>query len=295
MSTSFINRDQIVDKIAPGTDLTKTKVRAILLALEEQIAWDLKHKSKVKLTDFGTLYLLERKSRTIRQIKSGNKRLLLERTVIKFKSSLKLKARLVGKTLKRRVYGKKPQETEAAQAAVPSEKVVIEPTIEKTVPVKVRLVHRIKLAPLRMMPAVDREKIRDKIKAKLAKLTGLQGTKNPRVDLPTAMDLRQNAAGKVFLNLFLQIKAQDIKTLSFSLGHAPIVAVFGGRPRQQIASLPRKIVEQFLIKSCEIDSYDYPQQRFVKIASSSRMGSKGLLDLHLLPTATGASVNIKIQ
>ncbi len=289
----MINREQIAAQIGKSLDLPKSKVRKIILALEDQIAKDLKKKSKVKLSNFGTLYLLERKSRTIKQVKTGSKRLLLERTVIKFKSSLQLKARLVGKTFvpkkvkKASSIPRVPEKVETPQAA----KTEAAPKILQ----KSKLVSRIKLPPLRMMPAVDREKIREKLKERLARLSLREKPKPSNISLPTSMDLHDSRCGRAFANLFREILAQGVKQLDFSITGGQSVTILIGRPRRQIASLPREVAEEFLDKYCEINDLRYPQQRFVKIKQSSKIDSKGMLDLHLFPTHSGASIHIKIQ
>lgn len=293
MSSTFTNREQIAGQIGKNLGLTKTKVRKIILSFEDQIAADLKKKSKVKLSNFGTLYLLERKSRTIKQVKTGSKRLLLERTVIKFKSALTLKARLVGKVLKPRIV-KKVSPDVAVKEAPEQVKVIEKPKTSEEIKVK-KPIRRLSFPPLKMMPAVDREKIKQQIKERLSRLKILQREKSEDINLPTSMDLRKSRSGLVFDNLLREIFSKNAKQFDFSITSSENVNVFMGRPRRKVARLPKKIVEEFLDRYCEIDDYNSFQQRFVKIKQSSKIGIRTMLDLHLFPTHNGASIHIKIQ
>lgn len=87
----IVNRDNLVKELAPTLGLSLAKTKTSLIALEKIIIQDLKTKNRVTITGFGTFYLRERKSRTIKQIKTKQNRLLLERKAVKFKAAKTLK------------------------------------------------------------------------------------------------------------------------------------------------------------------------------------------------------------
>lgn len=123
----IVNRDNLAKELAPTLGLSLAKTKVCLITLEKIIIQDLKTKSRVTITDFGTFYLRERKSRTIKQIKTKQNRLLLERKAVKFKAA---------KTMKELLYKGLPEEPtlvkDEVETKIDSDSPKIEPVFKTT-------------------------------------------------------------------------------------------------------------------------------------------------------------------
>lgn len=335
MDKDFVNLAQISRKVGSDLDLSYSQSVKIITAINNQIAQGLKTNSKVRLHGFGLFYLKTLKSRSIYQIRTGQKRLLLEKTVIKFMSSPTFKYELNGtKIPKQRPYQRKEKINKPAENSKSIEIKVnsarsleIKPT-EFKIPAPAK---PIDLIPIRMMDRVDPIRARENIAKRLKNLAKKRLSENKPGGVSAIYDLSQSPSGKLFAALFRQVNASGGKSVHFSISRRDLTDIFYGRPKKKITQIPTNLASDFLKRYLEIVDFDIPQERFVKIYSSglpphlsesdsrrlARYGNQSRstgekqtwnsercggniitrfsLSAHSLPTGEGASIYLKIE
>jgi DNA-binding protein HU-beta len=85
-----MNKAELVDAIATGTGLTKTKSAEVVESFVESITGALKKGDKVTLVGFGTFSTSKRKARKGRNPKTGAVINIAGKTVAKFKAGSEL-------------------------------------------------------------------------------------------------------------------------------------------------------------------------------------------------------------
>lgn len=334
MKDDFVNLAQIARKVGNGLSLGYGQSVKIITAINDQIGQGLKSTSKVRLHGFGVFYVRTLKSHPIYQIRTGQKRLLLEKAVIKFMSSPTFKHDLNGtKIPKQRPYQPKARSTKQAESKsfkikVDSAKATQIKAPELKIPAPAR---PIDLVPIRIMDRVDPIKARASIRERLENLARKRISGNASSGISAIYDLSQSASGKVFAALFRQIGAAGGNSVHFALSSRDLTDIFYGRPKKKIAQIPTELASDFLKRYLELIDFDIPQERFIKIYSSGlpphlyqrdsrlpslqenqprslkekklwnseRCGGKIVtsfsLSAHSLPTSEGASVYLRIE
>jgi len=279
MSKEFINLDQIAKSIREKVDLPFPQCQKIIREINNVIGDELKAKGKVRLHDFGLFYLGTRKSRLIYQIRTKEKRLLLEQTLIKFISSPIFKRRLSGKTAPYGVMSKPKQKQVSEGDKI---EVFVAPKPSK----------KINLPPYSLMHPVDPESVRQKILDRIKKIRPVEKIKRKlEINLPTSLNLSASAEGKAFYSLFKQMQHGGLPNIAFTISNEKVVSLYSGRPQKKIGSLPRGVVERFLNEHLEIHGFDIPQERFAKID----LGRVCFVRVYSIPTNDGASVYMKLE
>jgi len=286
MKADSINKDDLVGELAGELKLPKTKIRELIAALEEEVITGLKRAERVRLQHFGTFYILNRKSRRISQIRTGQSRLLLERKAIKFKAAEELKNTLSGRV--KRVAPAPKVEPKAA--ARPHLKTPVSPPAKPAPPQKRSPFSFQK--PL-VISRDDRETIRRKITerlsglAKKSKVGGVPAVAHPH-------NLGLTPEGTLFAALIQKTKLSGIDTIHFDVSDAEKTTIFHSRPRSKLISLPTPIVKRFLKKHLEMQDLELPQIRFISVTCAGKIKRGQRLIVSSLPTISGAAVHLKI-
>jgi nucleoid DNA-binding protein len=273
MQKTFVNRDNIARTISRQINLPIAQTVRVLKTIEEEIVELLKTKGKVTLKNFGSFYLVERKSRMIRQIRTKKPQLLLPRKVIKLRGVPNFKRVLAGKNVSRQ------------SPVVSSQKFAVK--IKKTKPPIQKPALSLKFPPLKIFSQVEREKMQKKVREKLYHLA----QKLAREEIKTTPPLKQSPGGRVFIALFKQIKKIGADNLRFSLDEKEFVDIFCSRPQKLIARLPKNIIKQFLKEYLDMDQFSLPQERFALLAKNDKI----YLQAHSIPTYEGASIYLKLS
>jgi len=272
MQKTFVNREHIARSISQQTKLPIAQTTKVLEAIEEEIVELLKAKGKVTLNGFASFYIVERKSRMIRQIRTKKPQLLLPRKVIKLRGVPNFKKFLASRNANRK------------SPALSTKKPPVK--IKKTENIIKKPASPLELPPLKIFPPIEKEKIQKKIRERLyhlAQKLSREETKPKPVTQPPEK--------QVFIALIKQIKKDGIENLRFSLNEKEFVDIFYSRPQKLIARLPQKIVKQFLKEHLDIDQFSLPQERFALLSKNDKI----YLQAHLIPTIEGASVYLKLS
>lgn len=273
------NRPDIVKKIAGDLQLTQAQTEKIILEFEKQIARFLREREQVRIHSFGRFIVTTRKSRTIKQVNTQIPRLLLESQSIQFKINPNFKEIIHGRTPKRRAV------TDKTSVAVEYKPKIV---INKTPPPTPQIAEKdkIKFKPLSILPRVETDKIREQIKQRILKIN----------DAPKPAPVANVVAPevKVFASLLKQIKRIGLNSINFTYSDRETIEIFADKPRKQISHLPQIIVKRFL-DNIEVHNLNIPQERFLSLAFDKEKYDKMFLEVHSLPTETGASVKISIK
>jgi|GEM_PF-2380137 len=293
MADQTLNREQIIGQVADEAQIPRSKVRKIILEVEDEILQSLKAAGKVRLDHFGTLYVLNRKSRMIKQVRTKSARLLLEQKTVRFRSSPELKNILTGKAIAR----PKPKITEPkSEKPVTQREQIVEikkTASPETAEKKPAALKPFKFKPLRIYQKAEREKVREIIIRKFLHLA--KQSESGAASKQLRPYLESYPEGKLFGAIFKTITADNIQGLSFSLDKEESVDIFQIKPRKKITTLPRKTVEKFCERYLDLHVYDIPQERFVKIFSNSKIRGKIMIRAHSIPTSGGASFNLRVE
>jgi nucleoid DNA-binding protein len=325
-----IYKDDLAKEIGEKIGKPATKTKKLISYFEELIASELKSKDRVKLQNFGTFYLIHQRSRHIIQIRTKQRRILIGTTLIKFKPSLKVKQRLSARdedeVLKivtgsipkpPQVSSEVPQTVEAAQikqvpeaeapeAATKTEEIAITKPREKPVEIAVRLEPSTEKEPAAPESAGKREppeRVKydrvdgEKIRAQIRKRWQSIRERPPSADelLFKHHILETSAGGKLFDLAFKRVWRLGQRSLGFYLlSNEESCQLHYGKPRRKLAQVPRRSALEFLSSHLEIDDFDFPQERFVKLYSSSKMDTGWIVFAHTLPLAEGASIYIRL-
>lgn len=282
MQKEFTNLDQIVKSVRERAGLSYPQCLKIIRLINDAIGDDLKDRGKVRLHGFGLFYLNLRKSRSIRLIRTGEKRLLLEQMLIKFKSAPVFKKQLIGNAF----IKPKAKNQVAAKIKKDQESEKIEVYIAP------KLSNQVKLPPYNLMHPVDPESVRQKILDRISKIKPVENIKKKlEISLPTKLDLTASPEGKAFYSLFKQVRQGEERNIAFTISSEKMVSLYSGRPRKKIADLSKEIVERFLGQYLEIIGFDIPQERFAKID----LDGICFIKAYSIPTDDGASVYLKLE
>jgi nucleoid DNA-binding protein len=269
------------------------RVKKIVLSLEKEIVDDLVKNEKVRLDGFGLFYLLKRKSRVIKQIRTKNTRLLLGQKTVRFRAGSTVKNALTGKSIPKprpKVKAIEKTEPEAQTKKVQSVEVKrVKETLEPHAP---RRFKPLELKPVKMHQRADREKVRSIIIERFLRLARQPGRSEENPMLRPALDT--SAEGKLFQAIFKMLMKGDAKKLSFSLEQSDQVTIFQTSPRKRITNLPKSTVKRFLERYLDFNETGLPQERFVKLALNSKIKTKITIHAYSIPTAGGESFNIII-
>jgi nucleoid DNA-binding protein len=279
-----ISRDDIVDDIAGEFSYPKVKLKEIILSLEDIIVDDLRTKSRVRVNDFGTFYIRDRKSRMIKSVSTKRNKLLLERREIKFYASDGFRASLNGvhSVDKAKIVEKPRPEQKVEVLNVKSQIKVAPPTHYR---------ETIKLPPLKYKPPADKERVKKAIQEKILALASRNIPQMPEQTAKLA-----TSAENAFRALYRQALVADQRSIDFSYDptrEGPI-DIYCGRPRKRIGSLPKKTVYDYLLLVADLEEFHIPQQRFTKLVVEGKMNKRISLDLHSFPTDAGVAIHIKI-
>lgn len=294
MAKNTLNRDQIINEISHELNFPKAKVKKIIIAFETELVDELKKSGKARLDHFGLFYLLQRKSRVIKQIRTKNPRLLLSQKTIRFRA---------GQEVKNKLSGKKPVESKARVASRPKQKI----TEDQDYPIEIKKIaskpkeninvnkplKKINLAPVKIHSRADHEKVRSAIIERFLRLAREQKKNEIAPEIREPLEI--SPEGKLFGAIFKTVKKNGSGKLSLSLDQSDRVAIFQLSPRKKIADLPKPTVKKFLENHLDFHVFDIPQERFVKIAPYSKIKSKLTIHAYSIPTAGGASFNIIID
>jgi nucleoid DNA-binding protein len=293
MSKEYINLDEIAKSISQKIGLSYPQCQKIIRQINETIGDDLKSKGKVRLHEFGLFYLSLRKSRSIYQIRTKQKRLLLEQMLIRFKSSPVFKSQLMGQTATvHRPERKNPQISEKVAIQIKQNNKPTGKDEGVEVNVSPKSSDRIKFPPYSLMRPVDPESVRQKILDRILKIKPVENIKKKlAISLPTKLDLTASSQGKTFYSLFKQVRLSQQRNIAFTISSEKVVSLYSGRPRKKIAGLPKEIVEKFLAEYLEINGFDIPQERFAKID----VDGVCFIKAYSIPTSEGASFYLKID
>ncbi len=293
MADQTLNREQIIGQIAQELQIARSKVRKIILESEDEILQSLKAAGKVRLDHFGTLYVLNRKSRMIKQVRTKRTRLLLEQKTVRFRSGVELKSTLTGKAIPRPKPKAVPSQSEKSASSkeqvIPVKKTASSETAER----KPSAFKPFKFKPLRIYQKAEREKVREVIIKKFLHLA--KQSENGDVARQLRPNLESYPEGKLFGAIFKTIVTDGAQGLSFSLDKEEKVEIFQVKPRRKIAALPKSAVAKFCERYLDLHVYDIPQERFVKIFSNSKMRGKVIIRAHSIPTSGGASFNLRVE
>jgi len=305
MKGESINKDDLALELARELELPKVRARELIAAIEEEIITGLKRAERVQLKDFGTFYILNRKSRRISQIRTGQSRLLLERRALKFRAAEEFKNTLAGRAPRQGArFAAAParRARQAVKRAAPTPK--LEP---KTVPI-----HRLKPAaapptapapqkkhrpfnfqkPL-IVARHNRETIRRKIAKRLIELAKKSKVPaSPAVSHPHNLGLTPE--GTLFAALIQKTKLSGIDAIHFDVSDAEKTTIFHSRPRAVLTRLPTPIVKTFLKKHLEMQEFELPQIRFISVTCAGKIKRGQRLVISSLPTVSGAAIHLKI-
>jgi len=285
---NFINKEQIARSIARELKLPISKAIALACDIEVEILRELKTKGRVKLTNFGTFYLGIRSSRTIKQITSKKPRLLLESQSIKFKPAQIFKDLLVG--IKR-------QELREEEKTVPEARGVISvPDTRYLIPdTRYRLPN---FKPLAIMPRVEKEKIRKKIFERMLKIAQAfppETAKEASLTLPTRKILQQTPEGRLFGALIRRIITLGKDSFYLNLSSKPETQIYFDRPKKLLARALTQTVKKFLSDVLELEHFEIPQERNIKIILEGETRLSFSITVYSLPLDELASLYFKIS
>lgn len=309
-------KDDLAKLIGAKIGKPATKTKKLIKAFEEIIATELKTKERVKLQNFGTFYLIHQESKHIIQIRTKQRRILLGTTIVKFRPSLKIKHKIrVGdeNEVLKAVQG--PKTTPIAvvadlpkSAPPPKPPEQTKQTESKTEEVPVQTIAKsgetveIKFAPNKSEPPetksrkyerVDSEKIREQIRTRLLSIAN-KPKENDEILFKHHI-LETSPEGGIFSLAFKRIERLGGNSMGFYLFEKnQSCLIYYGKPRKKLANLPKQTALGFLKKHLEIDSFDFPQERFVKFYTSSKMNGGWIAYVHTLPLAEGTSIYIKL-
>lgn len=315
MSTTLY-KDDLAKLIAPQIGKPATKAKRLIKVFEEIIAGELKSKDRVKLQNFGTFYLIHQQSRHIIQIRTKQRRILVGTTIIKFRPSVKVKKRINGrneeeilKIIQSPAVGPitvdidKPQpqiapvqQVDLATDKQEGENIPIAKPDNKKVEIKVETgSNETESAPAapKTYERVDTEKVRAEI---LRRIQGVKidETKSDEI-LFSHHILETTGAGRLIESALKRVVRLGSLSLNFYiLASSPSCNIFFGKPRKRLAQIPKASALEFLSKHLEIENTEFPQERFVKLYSNSKMDSGWVIFAHVLPLAEGASIYIRI-
>ena len=292
MQINFTNRTQIAKKIGDQVSLPASRVRRILLETDEAISDLLKERGRVKLNGFGAFYILDRKSRIIKQIGTKTPRLLLNSREIKFKSVPDFKATLAGKSLEQiKEYNlglrekEKIAKSQTKSIVNDANKVQIKQPPKNTV--------RVNFKTLSILPRVKKEKIEKQIHERILKVAKKQRSAQENQD--ATVKKIQTPEGRIFLSLIKQLQILEMDSFNFSLSDKEKIDIYYSKPRKILGKIPTTTAYNFLDKYLSLTHFNIPQERFAVIAKDSKISGRIYLSAHCLPTNDGASVYLKFN
>lgn len=293
-----------------------TKTKRLIICLEEIIASELKSKQRVKLQNFGTFYLIHQDSRHIIQIRTKQRRILIGTTLIKFRPSQKVKKKITAsdeEVVLKTIEQQFPKPTKLDISAPPSsaETAIDMPVNDKPleIPIKIKASNKssIEISPTELngkgeqpdnaqkeeYEKVDPEKIKDEIRKRLMAVAKRNRTSDEI--LFSHHILETSPGGKLFALAFKRVMALGEKTINFYIFEGEDnCQLYFGKPRKKLAKIPSSSATEFLSKHLEIDLFDFPQERFVKLYLNSKMDVGWVVFAHSLPLAEGASLYVKL-
>ena len=308
--------DDLAKEIGAKIGKPATKTKKLIKIFEELIAADLKAKERVKLQNFGTFYLIHQESKHIIQIRTKQRRILLGTTIVKFRPSLKIKHQIrigdeeevlkiveapsgkpvtLSADLPQNIPITKPAPRSQASVSNAEEiPVATTPKEKKPIEIKVETAEtESETSKPQKYERVDSEKIRAQIRSRLQAINQ-PSTKADELLFKHHI-LETSPEGRLFSLAFKRIERLGENALGFYLFDANQSSpIYYGRPRKKLASVPKQNALEFLNKHLEIESLDFPQERFVKFYTSSKMDSGWIVFVHTLPLAEGASVYVKL-
>lgn len=321
MHTTLYHND-LAKEVGAKINKPATKTKRLILCFEELIASELKSKERVKLQNFGTFYLIHQNSRHIIQIRTKQRRILIGTTLVKFRPSQKVKKIIGGrdkeeivkiaqgqtaKSVKLNIESPisapkladiKTAPTEQAQeipiASREKKETAIKIKVETSSPETPRSQPDTEETPTKKeYERVDGDKIRAEIKRRLLAIKS--SSRNSDEILFSHHILETSLGGKVFALAFKRIAALGEKTLGFYIvDEKDFCQIYFGKPRKKLARIPKQSAIEFLCKHLELDIFDFPQERFVKLYLSSKMDVGWIVFAHTLPLAEGTSVYVKL-
>lgn len=309
-----------------GQPITKTE--RLIESFESIIISELKKKDRVKLQNFGTFYLIHQKSRNIIQIRTKQRRILLDNTIIKFRPSLKIRHQLsrdedinekegrdnatnelpiVVKNLQTQTKAQEPpiikKNTEESAVDIP----VFHPKIPVGSPsptddtVKVEEIQAVPVNIKKQQPQPSENKVYQRVSHEQAqkilkkRLAGLAPDKSDSENFLKHRILETTDEGKFFDLAFRDLLRRGEKSLNvYFEENNTICRIISGKTRSKCFKVPEKIAKKFFSHHLEMDELSVPQERFVKLHSNSKMNSGWIICAHCLPLVQGSSVYVKI-
>lgn len=272
------NRPEIVKKIAKDLNLTQNQTEKIVLGFEHQIAKFLREREQVRIHGFGRLAVVTRKSRTIKQVNTQIPRLLLENKTILFRINPNFKDVLHGRSPKLPVGSHRSPAEQEPNIKIQSKDIKGQ-KIEKQRENK-------DIQPKSGMMSEERKaQIKQTIRQRLM---GIRG------ETPAPVRPEEVPEVRVLVALLKQIRHIGYSSISFTYADKETIEIFAGRPQTQVSHLPKNIVKRFL-EAVSIHDLHIPQERFLPLALNGEKYDKIILELHSMPTVTGATVKITIK
>lgn len=140
---------------------------------------------------------------------------------------------------------------------------------------------------------VDTQKVRSEILRRIGAIK--QTSPNSDELLFRHHILETTSSGKLFDLAFKRIKCLGANALNFYImDDAPNCTIHFGKPRKKLSEIPKSRAVEFLSNHLELDIFDFPQERFVKLYSSSKMDYGWVVFVHSLPLAEGVSVYVRL-
>jgi hypothetical protein len=132
------------------------------------------------------------------------------------------------------------------------------------------------------------DEFKEKVKQTInQRLLGLKG------EVPAPVKPEDSPDVRVVVALLRQIKHLGYNSIAFTYSNNEIIEIFCGRPQKQVSHLRRIVVKRFL-EAIELHDLHIPQVRNLALALNKEKYDKIFLELHSIPTVTGASVKITI-
>jgi len=307
-----IFKSQLAKRVGKKIGWNFKKTLRSIEQVEEIICEELNKKDRVKLQNFGTFYLVRQGSRSIIQVRSKQRRILLDNVIIKFRPSLKIRKNLTivegqSNQENKAIPAPKEQSETDNQVSISSEEISIpiqliksqeensskQETQMKENAEKIEDQTHKPQVPKRTFERVSKERAQEILSRRLRYLD--QNNKQLPQNFTTNRFLEETSGGKFFDLALRKLEKTGFDSLNLYFdAKANFCRIIMGKNRSIPLQAPRNLIENILIDHLEIVDFDFPQERFVKLHSSSKMDKGWIVSVHSLPLERELSVYVKI-
>lgn len=272
MTKEFVNKKQIIKSISRETGISQNEAQKIIDSMQKQLINLLLKKQRVLINQFGSFYVYQRKSSTIKQIRTGKKRLIVSQKAVKFRATEHFKWRIKGQPPRRRPFSGGKYNNQSVK-------------IQPTEPAKIKKVSRpkIELKKWGIFQPVSKQRFEEILRKKFI------GRKSPAGVSQTTQRIFSD---KLIATIFKLVLSQGKKKVTFLINNQQIF-IHTTRPKKAIGQIPFELCQRFFKQYLELDDFTIPQERFCLIG----LGEKdGIIRArcYFLPLDQGASVLFKI-